>query len=171
MGRGQAQFIGASGQYYLAYGLAVRQINASLTIGNAPSVDVITSSQDGRRSLAFQVKTSRNAYRKNHYGSEGYEWDVGASVIGKYWESFWYAFIDLQENSEGWNPRVFFVPSQWVAKFVKPNFSRKLYFLPTTAQYLTFDRWDLVKNYLAEDTDAIDWANNWPEEILCKWGE
>ena len=56
MTQGKAQFTGAAGQYYLAYGLAVRQVIASLTLGNAPSVDVLASSSDGSRTLAFQVK-------------------------------------------------------------------------------------------------------------------
>ena len=171
MARGRAQFVGAAGQFYLAYGLAVRQINASLTLGNAPSVDVLASSHDGYHSIAFQVKTSCNAYRRNRYGREGFEWHVGASVIEKHRESFWYAFIDLQEHEKRWDPRVFFVPSRWVAEFVKPDWSRYIYFLPTTVQHLTLERWDLVQNYLAGNKDAIDWANDWPEQILVKWGE
>jgi hypothetical protein len=141
MAKGRSQLVGAAGQFYLSYGLAVREINASPTLGNAPSVDVLACSPDGRHSLSFQVKTSRNAYRPNCYGDEGYLWDVGAGVIGQYRESFWYAFIDLQEHQEGstehkkgWTPVVFFVPSRWVAEFVKPDFTRFMYFLPTKAK-------------------------------------
>ncbi len=170
MAQGRSQFVGAAGQFYLAYGLAVRQINASLALGNAPSVDVLASSGDGKCTLSFQVKTSRNAYRKNRYGSEGYEWDVGSSVIGNHSESLWYAFVDLQENGETWTPSIFFVPSRWVAEFVKPGWSRFLYFLPISAQSLTLERWDLVKGYLAGDTAAKKWARNWPEDKLVKWG-
>lgn len=169
MAKGKTQFVGAAGQFYLAYGLAVREINASLTLGNAPSVDVLASSHDGRYSLSFQVKTSRNAYRQKRYESEGYEWDVGASVIGKHRDSFWYAFIDLQEHKEGWDPIVFFVPSRWVAEFVKPDWTRFRYFLPTTVKNLTCERWDLVQGFLAGEKSAIDWANNWPEDKLVKW--
>ena len=102
---------------------------------------------------------------------EGFEWDVGAGVIGKHAESFWYAFIDLQESPQGWHPRVFFVPSRWVAEFVKPEFSRKIYFLPGTAKNLSEERWDMVSGYLANNADAKDWANTWPEHLLCKWGK
>jgi len=101
MGTGRAQFVGAAGQFYLAYGLAVRQINASLTLGNAPSVDVLASSHDGKHTLSFQVKTARNAYRQNRFGHEGFDWPVGRNVIGKHRESFWYAFIDLREHEAG----------------------------------------------------------------------
>jgi hypothetical protein len=129
MSTGHSQFVGTAGQFYLAYSLSIRNINASITLGNAPSVDVIASSDDGRYSLNIQVKTSRNAYRNNRYGHPGYEWDVGSSVIGKYRESFWYALIDLKEKNNSWNPKVFFIPSRWIAEFVKPNFSRKMYYL------------------------------------------
>ena len=171
MARGRAQFVGAAGQYYLAYGLAVRHINASLTLGNAPSVDVLASSPDGRHSLAFQVKTSSYAYRRKRYGHEGFEWDVGASVIGKHRESFWYAFVDLREEDNAWKPQVFFVPSRWVAEFVKEGWSRYMYFLPMTAKHLTLERWDLVNGYLSGETPAVDWAKDWPADILVKWGE
>ena len=170
MGTGRAQFVGAAGQFYLAYGLAARQINASLTLGNAPSVDVLASSHDGKHTLSFQVKTSRNAYHQKRFGHEGFEWYVGNNVIGKHRESFWYAFIDLREHKAGWNPSVFFVPSRWVAEFVKPDWSQFMYFLPTTAQDLTLERWDLVQGFLAGAETAVDWAKNWPQEKLVKWG-
>jgi hypothetical protein len=99
MAQGKHQFVGAAGQFYVAYSLAVRCINASLTLGNAPSVDILASSADGSRTLALQVKTSRNAYRGRRYGKEGcHEWDVGVSVIGKQSPSFWYALVDLRES-------------------------------------------------------------------------
>jgi hypothetical protein len=176
MATGHSQFVGTAGQFYLAYGLSIRNINASITIGNAPSVDVIASSSDGRYSLSIQVKTSRNAYRNNRYGHAGYEWDVGASAIEKHRESFWYALIDLQENNNNWNPKVFFVPSKWIADFVKPDFSRKLYYLSSKTndlkaiEELTMERWDLVESYLKGEQNAIDWANNYPIEKLVKWG-
>ena len=81
MGTGKSQFTGTAGQFYVAYGLSIREINAAITLGNAPSVDLMASSSDGKRTLSIQVKTSRNAYRRNRYGHEGYEWDVSKSVI------------------------------------------------------------------------------------------
>ncbi len=168
MPQGRSQFVGTAGQFYVAYSLAVRSINASLTLGNAPSVDVLASSADGRRTLAIQVKTQRNAYRGTRYGKGGcYEWDVGASVIGKQSRCFWYALVDLRESSTGWNPVVFFVPSRWMAEYVKPEFSRKMYILPGTAVELTRERWDLVRDFLDGKDEAVAWAGSWPPE--AKW--
>ena len=172
MSIGKTQFIGAAGQYYVAYNLSVREINAAMTLGNAPSVDILASSADGKRTVSIQVKTSRNAYRTNRYGREGYEWDVNKGVIGKYYESFWYAFVNLQEQGNGneWKPEIFFVPSRWVAEFVKEDFSRYMYFLPMTAKELTYERWDILTAYLRGDQEAIEWANSWPQDRLVKWG-
>lgn len=170
MAVGRSQFVGAAGQFYLSYGLSVREIIASITIGNAPSVDVLASSQDGQRTLSFQVKTSRSAYRKKRYGREGFEWDVGASVIGKQDVSFWYAFVDLQESAENFTPRVFFAPSKWVAEFVRPGWSRSMFFLPQTAFDISHERWDLVMDFLEGGELSRQWASSWPEDKLVRWG-
>ena len=171
MSTGKSQFIGTAGQFYVAYNLSVREINAAITLGNAPSVDLMASSADGKRTISIQVKTSRNAYRSNRYGSEGYEWDVNKGVIGKYHESFWYAFVNLQEGDESWSPEVFLVPSRWVAEFVKEDWSRYMYFLPITAKDLTYERWNLFSAYLNGEDFAVEWANSWPQDRLVKWGE
>ena len=102
MAIGKSQFVGTAGQFHVAYGLSVREINAAITLGNAPSVDLMASSADGKRTLSIQVKTSRNAYRRKRYGNEGYEWAVNRGVIGKHHESFWYAFVNLRENHDSW---------------------------------------------------------------------
>jgi hypothetical protein len=103
MARGRAQFTGTAGEFYVAYGPAIREIRASLTLGNAPSVDILVSSENGCRTLSLQVKTARNAYRRNRYGHELHEWDVGASVIGNHAERFSYAFVDLRAKDGNMN--------------------------------------------------------------------
>lgn len=171
MSTAKAQFTGAAGVFHLARELALRGINAAVTVGNAPNVDLLASSLCGRRSLAFQVKTSKNAHRRNRYGREGHEWNVSENVIGKHNESFWYAFVDLRETAgPHYDPQVFFVPSKWVAEFVKADFSMFMYFLPATASHLCCEQWDRVKGYLEGDQEAIKWANSWPEQLLVKWG-
>lgn len=170
MALGKSQFIGTAGQYYVSYGLAVREIHASLTVGNAPSVDILVASPSGERSLSLQVKTSRNAYRSNRYGREGSEWDVGGSAIDKCHENLWYAFVDLHEFSDGWAPEVYFVPSYWVGKFVKQSFSRKMYFLPSTAYDISREKWGYVKSYLTGVPEISQWATSWPEGKLVRWG-
>ena len=160
MATGKSQFVGTAGQFYVAFNLAVRDINAAITLGNAPSVDLMATAHDGKRSLSFQVKTARNAYRKSRYGNEGFEWDVNKAVIGNHHPSFWYAFVNLNCGASlgEQSPEVFLVPSRWVAEFVKDGWSRLMYFLPITAKELTHERWDLVSAYLEGKQEAIAWA-------------
>jgi hypothetical protein len=166
LAKGRSQFIGAAGQYFVSYGLAVRQINASLTIGNAPSVDVLAASHDGSRTLAIQVKTSRYAHVPTYYVyKDCRDWNVGVGAIGKQSDNFWYAFVDLRESASGnWAPEVFFVPSVWVAHRMKPNFSMMRFTLRSEASLLTRERWDMVKGFLSGEESAIAWARHLPPE-------
>ncbi|EJB8455114.1 hypothetical protein MW332_004971 [Vibrio parahaemolyticus] len=170
MSKGKSQFVGASGQFYVAHQLTKHFIHASITVGNAPSVDIIAAKEDGTKSISIQVKTSRDAYRRNRYGSEGCEWDVGAGVIGKSSPNLWYAFVDLKLGSGG-EPDVYIVPSLWVADFVKPEWSRKMYFLPSSAWDLTQNKWGLISSCLDGCSDTEKFSCTWLEDKLVRWGQ
>lgn len=172
MASGKSQFVGTAGQYYLAYCLAARGMHASLTLGNAPSVDLIISSSDGKRSLAVQVKTATSA-KKRKYGNVGYEWYVGSGAVGKNSPDFVYAFLDFKGDVVNNTPDVFFVPSLWVGKFVKPGWSMSLYFLPATetVEIMTKANWHILQELLSGSEQGLSWATTWPEEDLIKWGE
>jgi hypothetical protein len=115
--------------------------------------------------LSIQVKNSRWAYRANRYGKELCEWDVGASAVGKFSDNFWYAFVDLQESdAPSLNPRVFLVPSLWVGKFVKEDWSRKMYMLPVEVWPQCLERWDRISAFFSGDQDTINWSRNIPPE-------
>jgi len=163
--RGQSQFVGAAGQYYVAYCLSVRSMHAAITIGNVPDVDVIIAQPDGSSSLSIQVKTSRFAYRSKRYGKELCEWDVGVSSVNRFSDNLWYAFVDLQESeSPSWNPRVFLVPSLWVGKFVKDDWKRKIYMLPVDAWPKCLERWDHIIAFFNGEADTLHWCRNIPSE-------
>jgi hypothetical protein len=162
--RGRSQFLGSAGQYHVAYCLAVRGIHAAITLGNVPEVDIVAASENGSRLLAIQVKTSRSAYRPRRYGYELREWDVGAGAVDRWSPALWYAFVDLQEENNQWTPIVFIVPSLWVGKFVKPDWSRKMYMLRSMLWQDCQERWDRIHDYLAGDAGATAWGNRIPAE-------
>jgi len=170
LAKGKSQFIGASGQFYVAYQLTKRFIHASITVGNAPSVDIIAAKEDGSKSIAIQVKTSKYAHRKNRYDSEGCEWDVGSGVIGKSSPNLWYTFVDLKLDTDS-EPDVYIVPSLWVSDFVKADWSRKMYFLPSTAWELTKNKWELISSCLEDDPAIKEFSTTWPEDKLVRWGK
>ncbi len=167
MAAGATQFIGLSGEYYVSYCLVVRGFHASMTIGNAPNVDILVASSDGNSMLSLQVKTSRFAHRRNRYGYEVYELDVGGSAIGRVGKNIWYAFVDLQMKPEGCEPQVFLVPSKWVNDFVRPYHSRKMYLLKSEAARLCREQWTRISAFFNGDQDAIKWATTVPES--AKW--
>lgn len=162
---GRSQFVGAAGQHYVTYCLSVRGIHAAITLGNVPAVDVIVAKPDGELALSIQVKTSRWAHRDNRYGKELCEWDVGASAVNRFSDHLWYAFVDLQESdTPSWNPRVFLVPSLWVGKFVKEDWSRKLYMLPAEAWRLCLERWDHINGFFERNLETRNWYSSIPPE-------
>lgn len=164
MARGRSQFVGSAGEFYVAYGLAVRNIHAALTLGNAPDVDIIVSSGDGARHLALQVKTSRWAHRPKRYGYELCEWDVSAGIINRGRESLLFAFVDLREDNGSWKPIVYIVPSLWVAAFVQPEWGRKMYMLRANLWSQCQERWDRVELFLAGDAETFTWCSTIPPE-------
>ncbi len=166
--KGRAQFVGAAGQYYVAYCLTVRGYHAAITARNVPDVDILVSSVDGQKLLSVQVKTSRNAYRSKRYGYEVCEWDVGSSSAGKAIDNLWYAFVDLRESSDSsphvFSPHVFLVPSAWVGAFVQEDNTRKMYLLRSTLWPECEDRWDRIGKFLSADIETIKWCASVPEE-------
>ncbi|NBC09323.1 MAG: hypothetical protein GVY26_19210 [Bacteroidetes bacterium] len=163
------KFIGEAGEHFVAYKLARRNLYVGLTLGNMPNIDLLLSSNSGLKSISIQVKTSKKAYRKKRHGSEGYEWDVNAGVIGRHSIDFWYAFVDFK-GAEDTQPDVYIVPSLWVSDFVKPEFSRKLYFLPKAAADLTRNNWGTIEKALIDDKKITEWASKWDEKLLVRWG-
>jgi hypothetical protein len=117
--------------------LAVRDFHASCTFGNAPYIDILVSSHDGKRSASVQVKTARYARRWKGRGSDKtlhhYEWYLGHKVgsIPKR-SNLFFAFVDLQLDyweptfrPRDVSPEIFIIPlpeiAKWYRKYVKPD--------------------------------------------------
>ena len=168
MANAKSQFIGATGQYYVAYGLSSRWLHATITLGNAMGVDILCANAEGTSSLSIQVKTANNA-AKNSYGETGFNWDVGVSAAGKFSPNLWYAFVDLRGNTVEKVPNVYFVPSRWVGMFIEKTWSRKLFYLKTAVASKVENNWDMVKKFLDGDKDIHEWANSLDPDFRW-WG-
>ena len=173
MSRGRKHFVGQAGQFHVAYCLSVRGYHAAITLGNAPNVDILLSASDGSNLLSLQVKTSTWAHCPKRYGFELCQWDVGESAVGHSNANFWYAFVDLQEKTvdgyTSWNPRVYIVPSTWVASMVTANYSRKIYFLRHELWAECAERWDRIDGYFNGSQDTLSWINTNPIESTNSW--
>ena len=168
MANAKSQFVGATGQYYVAYGLSSRWLHATITLGNAMGVDILCANRDGSRSMSIQVKTSSYA-AKNSYGEVGFNWDVGLASAGKMSPNLWYAFVDLLGNNDTIVPNVYFVPSKWVGMFVERTWSRGIFYLKKSVADKITNNWDTVKRFLDGDKGVEKWVDSLDPDFRW-WG-
>lgn len=168
MANAKSQFVGAAGQYYVAYGLSLRLLHATITIGNAMGVDILCSNSDGSRAMSIQVKTQSNA-AKNSYRETGFNWYVNPSSAGVFYPNLWYAFVDLRGNNDALAPNVYFVPSKWVGMFVEKTWTAKLFYLKTSVANKITNNWEMVKRFLDGDKSVEEWANSLDPDFRW-WG-
>jgi hypothetical protein len=117
---------GAAGVYCVAAQLNAMGYHAALTIRSVPHVDLLTSTLDGSRSVALQVKTARSARRwkgkQNERVVDHYEF----AMSEKSWEAalesknLLFAFVDLRcehGNPLAELPDVFIVPTSYLKSY------------------------------------------------------
>jgi hypothetical protein len=113
-------FTGTAGVYYVMYQLAARGFHASGTMGNAPYLDILVSSEDGERSLALQVKTTEHAMRLRGRGEQKQphhlEFPLGHKAARLNRPGVMFAFVDLAVWSDK-QVVVYLVPSPKVHEF------------------------------------------------------
>ena len=111
---------GACGEHYAASYLSGMGLVVALTRAGTPTTDLIVTSEAGGRSVSLQVKTggidSHVIFKKtpkNNY----WNWRSGSKAAELSNESHWYAFVFIGDwPSGGGPPKVFFVPSKFVAE-------------------------------------------------------
>ncbi len=97
---------GIAGEYLVAAELTRRGLVASLTLKNTQGIDILTSSADGRKQVAIQVKCDQG---------KGPGWMLGAKAEKLAAKSLFYVFVRLHD---GGIPDFHVVPSRIVAQFV-----------------------------------------------------
>ncbi len=112
---------GSSGTFFVASRLAYENFHAAVTLGNAPYVDIIVSSEDGLSTIALQVKTNAWAKRTRGRGDQKVlhhlEWHIGERCGAVDDANFLFALVDLKEYSD--LPDIYFVPSTQIAAYFK----------------------------------------------------
>ncbi len=100
-------FSGLAGEFYVGYRLAKLGYHVALTRGNAPNVDVLVSSRDGKKLLGIQVKAMRRAWSARKGTPERSHWEWPVKPARKWGpEPELFAFVDLHEE------KVFIVPAR-----------------------------------------------------------
>lgn len=141
---------GAAGEHYVAFALSTHGYIAALTRGGTPSVDILCSSVDGKRTLAIQVKTMGYAYRSRKRKPEESHWefDVGGKAVGNRDDSFLYAFVCLMGTGEG-KPSVFIVPPSDVADALGDGYKRNMFWIYERDRHkYEVENWRLIEDRL-----------------------
>jgi len=101
---------GASGEYFVAAELSRLGYVASLTLRNAKGIDVLAASNDARRSVGIQVKTSQKRAK---------EWLLNQAADRFKPPGVFYVFVIL--GDAGTIPAFHVVPSRVVAEYVRTS--------------------------------------------------
>lgn len=116
--------IGTAGTYHVMAVLAARGFHASCTFGNAPFVDILVSSAKGDKSVAIQVKTTREARRWRGKGEKAIvkelQWALGYRAAKHTRPGLFFAFVNMKGSPLGGKPDVYLVPGTWLAEFCAP---------------------------------------------------
>lgn len=120
-----SSLVGTAGVYFVAAKLNALGLHCAPTSGSAPSVDLMVSNEDGSRTIALQVKTTRRALRYRGRGEDKvpYEcqWEIGEKCARLDSPGLWFALVDLKaedENSSDFTelPDVYLVPSRVICR-------------------------------------------------------
>jgi hypothetical protein len=151
------QFISAAGTYFVMSQLALNEIHASCTFGNAPSVDILASSADGGKSIAIQVKTALSAKRLRGRGEEKkphhLEWNLGYKAAKMNKENLFFAFVDLDQDWDE-SPIVYIIPSKNIYDYCEKWVDNVSWvrFHPEIDEVEQFkENWNLIKQALTEN--------------------
>jgi hypothetical protein len=149
-------FTGTAGVYYVMYQLARKHFHASCTMGNAPNIDILVSSEDGARSVAIQVKTTEHALRYRGRGDQRQpfqlQFPLGRKAGKLNRPGVIFAFVDFAISSDG-NAAVYLVPSQAVCEFCKRWVdTAKMVRLHASLAWMApyRDAWHLVSEFVGE---------------------
>lgn len=110
VGSGSAYNItGVAGEYFVAAELSRRGWIATVTLKNTPNVDIIATTQDGKRTLIIQVKTRSIKNRHGWILNKGIETEAPR-------DNFYIAFVDLMGLNE--KPDYYLIPKNLFARWI-----------------------------------------------------
>lgn len=107
------QCLSLAGEYVVASQLLIRGYHASLTMGNAKTIDILVGSADGSKSVTIQVKTTSMPVDRDGLA----KWQLSAKAEKLKSTNLFYAFVHFVSEDE--RPNIYIVPSAIVADYVE----------------------------------------------------
>lgn len=114
---------GLAGEFLVLSELFFQGFEASFTLGNAKSVDILAMDPDSKKILRIEAKTTRHKYKtsvqtKSPWGSN-IEWPMNKRHESITDPNLFYCFVYRPEDAHA---RFFVVPSKTVAQYVKAEY-------------------------------------------------
>lgn len=140
--------VGNAGEHYVAYQLSEREYAVGLTARGTEGIDLLAANPKTGKSIAIQVKTTRNAYDFNKSGEEWWKWRISEKSVARQPEkTFFWIFVDLRRGS-GKPPDIFIVPSSNLKRDMRSDYPGWYYLEKDNASKFK-NSWDLIEDALA----------------------
>ena len=124
---------GMAGVYYTAAELSRRGFIVTLTVRNAPGVDILASTLDLKKTFSIQVKAR---------GSNTKDWLLNKDVKKLVSPNFFYGFVNIMENK---GPEFYIAKSNTVANNMRTGRWKNSTFYWFEKDLKYKDRWDILK--------------------------
>ena len=107
-----------AGEFYAMHRLFLEGYEATLTLGNTKSIDILLLNPKNRKQFKVEVKTGRNIMNSKLFGGKHYNWRMLKKHEDIKDPDLIYCFVFLPKDKKQ-KPKTFFVPSNDVAEYVK----------------------------------------------------
>ena len=150
---------GLVGEFYVLAQLNARGYNASLTLGNTKSVDILVINNKTNKGFKVEVKTTTNKpmkeklFAKWHNDNICYNWILSKKNETYIEDNLIYCFVHISELNV--MPEFFLVHSKDVADYVK---SQHKYYLSTRKNKVSDSS---MRKFRIEINDPNNYKNNW----------
>ena len=148
--------INLAGEFYAMHTLFRHGYVPTLTLGNTKGVDILVYNPTNQRQFTVEVKTSSVTKNEQHFGGENIGWRMGKKHEEIISDNLIYCFVFISANLTE-KPRVFFVPSVEVAKYVFWEHEHWLHNVPHKKDVKDTD----MRSFRILTTDFHQWEDNY----------
>jgi hypothetical protein len=147
--------INLAGEFFAMHALFRHGYVPALTLGNTKGVDILLYNPDNERQFKVEVKTSSVKRNEPNFGGENIGWRMGRKHEEITLENLIYCFVyiatDISEQ-----PRIFFVPSTEVARYVYWEHDHWLHNIPHRREVKSTD----MRTFRILTNNFPQWENN-----------
>lgn len=145
-----------AGEFYAMHILFRIGLVPALTLGNTKGVDILVFNPKTGKQVKVEVKTTTNTWANSvNFGGRSLNWRMSKKHETDYSDDLIYCFIQIPSDF-GTNPRIFFLPSEMVAKYVEWQHSHWLNNIPHRKEVRDTD----MRTFRILETDINTHENN-----------